>query len=153
LHIGKQLSFVYDVADLYKVDITIPAAFRATREGSTNLESRVRKNCRDLFLSTRLLERIVPDLQRVVGLAPQTARLFVHEGTNDVEEGIGADPGALWNEDETRTAGARNFGANNNSPRPGPSVAKTVPPPERGDAYEGDLDFQRVSSGDDTEPF
>jgi len=154
LHIGKQLSFVYDVADLYKVDVTVPAAFRATKEGSTNLESRVRKKCRDLFLSTRLLERIVPDLQRVVGLAPQKARLFVHQGVNDVEEGIGAEPGALWNEDETRTAGARNFAASNDtSSRTGPSVAKTNPPPEHGDAYEDDLDFQHASSSDDSEPF
>lgn len=29
IHIGKQLSFVYDTADLYKADLTIPLIFRA----------------------------------------------------------------------------------------------------------------------------
>src|SRR5579884_2719753 len=34
IHTGKMLSFVYDVADLYKVETTIPVAFRAAMEGS-----------------------------------------------------------------------------------------------------------------------
>ena len=33
IHTGKQLSFVYDIADLYKVDMTIPLAFRIAAEG------------------------------------------------------------------------------------------------------------------------
>ena len=32
IHTGKQMSFVYDIADLYKADITIPAAFSAVAE-------------------------------------------------------------------------------------------------------------------------
>ena len=34
--------FVYDVADLYKTEVTIPAAFRAAAEGLDGLERRVR---------------------------------------------------------------------------------------------------------------
>ena len=32
IHTGKMLSFVYDVADLYKTEITVPIAFRAVAE-------------------------------------------------------------------------------------------------------------------------
>jgi CRISPR-associated protein Cas1 len=103
VHVGKQLSFVYDIADLYKLDVTVPAAFHAARDGSGSIETRVRKNCRDLFQSTRLLERIVPDLQRVLGLVPEKARLVVHRGDEEAEprtgeapeEGLGEAPGGL----------------------------------------------------------
>ena len=158
LHVGKQLSFVYDVADLYKVEVTIPAAFHAAREGSTNIESRVRKHCRDFFQSSRLLERIVPDLQRIVGIAPQHARLLVHRGEDEeseTEEGMGEAPGALWNEDGSRTDGARNFAPAKPAPEMGPSLAKAGPIPDnRGDAYEDDADWPRASGDDDDEqPF
>jgi CRISPR-associated protein Cas1 len=157
VHVGKQLSFVYDVADLYKVDVTIPAAFQAVREGASNIESRVRRSCRDLFHSSRLLERIVPDLQRVVGLAPDKARLVVHRGDEheaDVEGGLGEAPGALWNEDGSRIDGGHNFGPAEVRAPAGPSVAKTVAADQdRGDAYDDDAEWPLASSGDDEVPF
>ena len=120
LHIGKQLSFVYDVADLYKTEVTIPAAFRAASEGSSNIESRVRKECRELFTSTRLLERIVPDLQRIVGLTPTRARVAFHRAEED-ESGLGESPGELWNSDGSRAGGGVAYGSH-----AGPSIAKAV---------------------------
>lgn len=74
LHTGKALSFVYDVADLYKADITIPLAFRSVALGTDGLESRVRRLCRETFHRFRLLERIVPDVQRALGLQPEQVR-------------------------------------------------------------------------------
>jgi CRISPR-associated protein Cas1 len=71
VHTGKALAFVYDVADLYKVDITIPVAFAAATGPLDGLESRVRKACRDVFRRTKLIERIIPDMQRVLGLKPE----------------------------------------------------------------------------------
>ena len=62
IHTGKQLSFVYDVADLYKVKYTFPVAFREAAAGLENLESRVRRACRDVFRSQKLVERILPDI-------------------------------------------------------------------------------------------
>lgn len=32
VHTGKMLSFVYDIADLYKAETTIPAAFEAVKK-------------------------------------------------------------------------------------------------------------------------
>lgn len=67
IHTGKQLSFVYDVADLYKVELTVPLAFEAARENPPNLERWVRHKCRDMFRESRLLQRIVPDIKRALG--------------------------------------------------------------------------------------
>jgi CRISPR-associated protein Cas1 len=63
IHTGLQTSFVFDVADLYKADTTVPAAFRAVAESEEDIERRIRLNCRDLFTETRLLERIIPDIE------------------------------------------------------------------------------------------
>lgn len=68
IHQGKQLSFVYDVADLYKVQLTVPVAFSVVAEGITPLESQVRKRCRDAFTNLRLLQRVVADIDRLLKL-------------------------------------------------------------------------------------
>jgi CRISPR-associated protein Cas1 len=66
IHTGKQLSFVYDIADLYKGEITIPLAFRVVAESASQLETRVRQACREAFRSNRLLDRILPDIDRIL---------------------------------------------------------------------------------------
>ena len=114
VHVGKLLSFVYDIADLYKMDITVPVAFRVASEGSSGVETRARKACREAFWSGKILERIVPDMQRAVGLLPEKSRLAIHRGAapeEAVEEGLGEAPGPLWNPDGSRTAGGQNFAA------------------------------------------
>lgn len=91
VHTGKQLSFVYDIADLYKADVTIPLAFRVTAAEEHDIESRVRRECRDAFRQSRLLERVVPDIERVLG--SETA------GPTDGDSGFDVDaakPGSLW---------------------------------------------------------
>lgn len=91
IHTGKMLSFVYDVADLYKAEVAIPVAFRAAAEEKDGLERRVRLTCRDAFVSTRLLERIIPDVQ--------TALMLPKRGTACESESFDQDaaaPGSLW---------------------------------------------------------
>lgn len=66
IHTGRQLSFVYDIADLYKTEITIPLAFETVAESPESLESRVRLACRDRFRQTRLLSRILPDIDQLL---------------------------------------------------------------------------------------
>lgn len=66
IHTGHMLSFVWDIADLYKVEMTIPVAFAAVADGETNLETRVRHLCRDVFHHQRLLNRIVPDIEHAL---------------------------------------------------------------------------------------
>ncbi len=69
IHTGKQLSFVFDIADLYKTEITIPLAFRVTAESTDGLEVRVRKAAREMFREHRLLSRIVDDIEKVLDLS------------------------------------------------------------------------------------
>jgi CRISPR-associated protein Cas1 len=91
IHTGKMLSFVYDIADLYKAELTIPAAFRTVAEGTNSLESRVRQQCRDVFYKGKLLERIVPDIARVLGEPLVSASVYEFEGDGPVPT-----PGWLW---------------------------------------------------------
>jgi CRISPR-associated protein Cas1 len=66
IHTGKLLSFVYDVADLYKTEITVPIAFRLAATDRHELERKVRLACRDEFHRSRLMERILPDIAEVL---------------------------------------------------------------------------------------
>jgi CRISP-associated protein Cas1 len=69
IHVGKPLSFVYDIADLYKTEISIPIAFElaANPRPDVELERAVRLACRDCFYSKKLMQRIIPDIEEVLG--------------------------------------------------------------------------------------
>ena len=79
LHRGKPLSFVYDIADIFKFEAVVPAAFgvaakveRGEMEMS-RAERAVRIACRDAFRRSNLLERIIPTIGELLsasGLAP-----------------------------------------------------------------------------------
>ncbi len=66
IHTGRQLSFVYDIADLYKTEITIPIAFQTVAESSQGVDKRVRQACREKFREVKLLERILPDIDELL---------------------------------------------------------------------------------------
>jgi len=63
IHTGKPLSFVYDVADVYKFETVVPLAFRIAGLRPHNPEQQVRIACRDVFRESRLLERIIPGIE------------------------------------------------------------------------------------------
>lgn len=71
LHTGKPLSFVYDIADLWKTKTVVPEAFRIAgleQSGKLNMpiERAVRLACRDSFRSTQLLTKIIPQIEDVL---------------------------------------------------------------------------------------
>lgn len=67
IHTGKPLSFVYDMADIYKFDTVVPVAFKvAASKPHGNAERLVRLACRDVFRETRLLDRIIPDIEDIL---------------------------------------------------------------------------------------
>lgn len=106
IHTGKQLSFVYDIADLYKVEMTVPLSFRTVAEGTNKLEQRVRHACRDTFAQGRLLERVVKDMDSVLQVAPDPDDL-----PEDVDyDADAARPGGLWDPDEGTVEGGVNYG-------------------------------------------
>lgn len=87
IHTGRQLSFVYDIADLYKAEFTIPAAFQAASETLQGIEKRARELCREKFREGKILQRILPDIDRL---------LEVEEPSEDA---MGEDPPSeLWEE-------------------------------------------------------
>ena len=102
IHTGKMLSFVYDIADLYKTEVTIPIAFRAAAEGKDKgLERLVRISCRDSFVENRLLERIIPDNQTALMLPVQ---IGMDENSYDQDS---AAPGSLWDPVSGQVDGGR----------------------------------------------
>jgi CRISPR-associated protein Cas1 len=104
IHTGKMLSFVYDIADLYKTDISIPIAFRAAADGPSDLETRVRYACRDAFASRRLLNQITLDIDKVLGEESIELPLFA----DDMIDTDPALPGPLWDPESGGVAGGVN---------------------------------------------
>ena len=66
IHTGKPLSFVYDIADIYKFETVVPVAFCVAAKSHGNPEQMVRLGCRDIFRETRLLDRIIPDIEEIL---------------------------------------------------------------------------------------
>lgn len=90
IHTGKQRSFVYDIADLYKTEVTIPVAFRVAAESDKRIYPRVREATRKAFRGHQLLKRILPDIQNLLDLSCEVLR---------AGEGADSDPARpepLW---------------------------------------------------------
>lgn len=65
VHTGHDLSFVYDIADLYKTEITIPIAFEISSKysKSDDIGRVTRLRVRDEFKNGKIIEKIVKDIQ------------------------------------------------------------------------------------------
>ncbi len=70
IHTGHDLSFVYDIADLYKADVTIPIAFEVAsfHNEEDDIERVTRLKVRDAFVSGKMMKKIVKDLQYLLGV-------------------------------------------------------------------------------------
>lgn len=68
VHVGHENSFVYDIADLYKAETTIPIAFeiaaqcKEDEEMKEDLPGIVRRRVRDELVAQHILERMVTDI-------------------------------------------------------------------------------------------
>ncbi len=71
VHAGTQHAFVYDIADLYKADLTLPVAFSLHQ--SANPEQEARRKFREGLRLVRLLPRIVRDVQTLLTPADDEA--------------------------------------------------------------------------------
>ena len=89
VHVGHDCSFVYDIADLYKAETTIPVAFEVAAEATEDIGALIRRRMREEMVQKRILERMVRDIQV----------LLREEGE---EEPLEADVVRLW-EGEGRT--------------------------------------------------
>lgn len=84
VHIGHENSFVYDIADLYKAETTIPIAFEIAAQQPDDLPAMTRRRVRDTFVQQHILERMVRDIKWL---------LSDSEGNGPPEE----DTVLLWN--------------------------------------------------------
>lgn len=105
VHTGHDRAFVYDVADLYKADVTIPIAFKTVSDLETEdalstatLTTIVRQSVRDSFRTSRLVDRVATDVKR----------LLVGE-ESEPEEEFWADVIQLWGDRDTTLAGGQNY--------------------------------------------
>jgi len=76
IHTGKPLSFVYDIADLFKFDTVVPVAFQIAAQQPREPERKVRLACRDIFRETKILRKIIPTIETVLaagGMDPPKA--------------------------------------------------------------------------------
>ncbi|MGC8741149.1 MAG: type I-E CRISPR-associated endonuclease Cas1e [Candidatus Sumerlaeaceae bacterium] len=114
IHTGTMLAFVYDVADLYKTQLTIPVAFQVVAEDPLEVERRTRLRCRDRFHELRILSRIVEDIHQAL-MIPDTLR-----EDNPPETNL-----ALWDPETGTVPAGRAYGGENE--------AQSNPPPETKD--------------------
>ena len=86
IHVGHECSFVYDVADLYKAETTIPIAFEIAAQDAPDIGAAVRRRMRDEMMRLHLLERMTKDIQLLL---------------NEEETPLEADVVRLWDESGT----------------------------------------------------
>ena len=73
VHIGHENSFAYDIADLYKAELTIPLAFELAAEEPEDIGAQMRRRVRDAMVKMHLLERMVRDIHTLLGGSNQDA--------------------------------------------------------------------------------
>ena len=99
VHTGTDRSFVYDIADLYKAEISIPAAFDSVAAAKGKPTVEVRRHIRDYVVSHRLMPRMVKDLKSLFDIPDD-------ELVSDVELMLWSEleviaSGVNWAEEET----------------------------------------------------
>lgn len=95
VHVGHENSFVYDIADLYKADVTIPLAFEVAAAEVDNIGSEMRRKTRDAMVRQHILERMVHDIKS----------LLAKEG-----EDTGKDVVYLWDNKEGTVENGYSYG-------------------------------------------
>ena len=63
VHTGHELSFVYDIADLYKARVTIPIAFEVAAGKPDDVGAATRRRVRDAISDGHILEQTVKDIR------------------------------------------------------------------------------------------
>ncbi|MBF6125564.1 type I-E CRISPR-associated endonuclease Cas1e [Nocardia brasiliensis] len=102
VHTGHHRSFVYDIADLYKAELTIPIAFDIAAEGPEELSAATRRRVRDAIYNGKLLERCARDIQKLL-------RDESSLDTTDFEE-LDFDVISLWDDRDAPVAGGVGYG-------------------------------------------
>lgn len=97
VHVGHEKSFVYDVADLYKAEVTIPIAFEIAAEQPEDLPAVVRRRVRDAMVQQHILERMVHDIKYLLAAEDEPPE----DSGNEVR---------LWNNQREAVANGISYG-------------------------------------------
>lgn len=100
VHTGHIRSFVYDIADLYKAELTIPLAFDLAVGSHPDVNAAARRALRDSFHGGDLLNRCVRDIQRLILPA---------SGPDDLETSLGDNVIRLWDSSTREVAGGTSY--------------------------------------------
>lgn len=98
VHTGHERSFVYDIADLYKAELTIPIAFEIAAKQPEDIGSSTRHRVRDAISDGHILEQAVKDIRWLL-LNDMTA-----------EEELETDVLRLWDDKRGLVANAVSYG-------------------------------------------
>jgi CRISPR-associated protein Cas1 len=67
IHSGSPLPFVYDISDLYKDDLTIDLAFRATKDMRSGFDINIIENIfKDEVMKKNIIEKMVKDINGIL---------------------------------------------------------------------------------------
>ena len=94
IHSGKPLSFVYDVADIFKFETVVPVAFKIAAKKPRQPDREVRIACRDIFRSSKLLKQIIPSIEEMLaagGIDPPPPPVDAQPPAIPEPESIGDD--------------------------------------------------------------
>lgn len=89
VHTGHDLSFVYDFADLYKADYSIPIAFEMAKQyGDDDIEGHTRRGMRDQFKDGKLITQMVHDLKYLLDVTdePEAETLFLWDDREGLQK-------------------------------------------------------------------
>ncbi|TAM71065.1 MAG: type I-E CRISPR-associated endonuclease Cas1 [Microbacteriaceae bacterium] len=102
VHTGHVRSFVYDIADLYKAEITIPIAFDIAALGPSDVEAETRHAVRDAVIDGAILTRCSRDIRQ----------LLLPDETDDDDAVLGtyADVVELWDGGSRQVAAGTSYG-------------------------------------------
>ncbi|MCD0452556.1 type I-E CRISPR-associated endonuclease Cas1e [Actinocorallia sp. API 0066] len=99
VHSGTSHSFVYDIADLYKAELTLPLAF--SLHDSPAPDAQARRSFRDGLRLFRLFPRIVADIQTLLSPDDGTRQDDAEEASEELVN--------LWDPDHGLLPGGKNY--------------------------------------------
>lgn len=75
IHQGTERAFVYDIADLYKSKISIPAAFDAVAENELTADVNIRRVIRDYVVKKNLIPTMIRDLMFLMEMTSEAQNI------------------------------------------------------------------------------
>lgn len=105
VHTGHVRSFVYDIADLYKAQVTIPIAFTVAAREVADIGAETRRAVRDEMRGGAFLETCVRDTKALLLGGDDGVQEYGADAFDD------ADVVMLWDANGRAVAGGKSYGA------------------------------------------